>query len=225
MEFVGLGILTDLINDMICDPVIGFLMVAIYGPFCMAVLAAGAFEWRVVPIGKGQSASFFPGELLLIVSLAGMLWGTHLVPNDFLLWWQEYGALIAFAVSAFILWLMRTIYDAPRYDATPGATSHSASKWAHDIFGYFWYPFVIIITVVPTVVNVFVNPSLATIGAVAVAIAPFVAWAVLDVLFDLPSVDCDLAQMHPDDSNCWYRKAINKLRDKALQDLRGGNKK
>ena len=115
MDFGGLGVLTDLLNWMVANPWLGTSLLIVTRPFFMVCATGWLFESRVVPLWHGQSLSFFPGELILCVTM---------------------GAIVAVIFSSVLLWVMRKIYDAPVYNMTPGATANSATKLAHDICGY-----------------------------------------------------------------------------------------
>lgn len=77
---------------------------------------------------------------------------------------------------------MRKVYDAPAYSGTPGATANSATKWAHDFFGYWWYLLFLITMGMPLVVAAFTASDktyavMATVFGLSIA-----AWGLMDVL-------------------------------------------
>lgn len=219
MDFSGLGVVTDLLNWMIANPWLGTSLLIITGPSVMVCATGWLFESRVVPLWRGQSLSFFPGELILCITMGAILFGMGEVTlsslgsepvADFLNWWQSNGALIAIVFSAVLLWLMRKIYDAPVYNMTPGATADSATKLAHDICGYLWYPFVICTLGVPVVVYAFATSDLICVIASVITVISFGCWFGLDAMFDVKRKGWDLCAMHPDDTNTWYRRLLVK---------------
>lgn len=230
MDFSGLGVVTDLLNWMVASPWLGTSLLVVTGPFVMVCATGWLFESRVVPLWRGQSLSFFPGELILCITMGAILFGMSEVAlsslgsgpvADFLNWWQSNGALVAIVFSAALLWLMRKIYDAPVYNMTPGATAGSATKLAHDICGYLWYPFVICTLSVPVVVYAFATGDLICVIASAITVVSFGCWFGLDALFDVKRKGWDLCAMHPDDTNTWYRRLLNKWQ-LSCNALRGG---
>lgn len=230
MDFSGLGVVTDLLNWMVANPWLGTSLLVVTGPFVMVCATGWLFESRVVPLWRGQSLSFFPGELILCITMGAILFGMGEVVlsslgsgpvADFLNWWQSNGALVAIVFSAVLLWLMRKIYDAPVYNMTPGATADSATKLAHDICGYLWYPFVICTLGVPVVVYAFATGDLICVIASIITVVSFGCWFGLDALFDIKRKGWDLCAMHPDDTNTWYRRLLNKWQ-LSCNALRGG---
>ena len=79
MTFTGLGIVTDLLNWMINNPIWGVIILSITGPFCMVYLTGWIFEQRTVPLVKGQSLSFFPGEAILILAMALIVYNIGII--------------------------------------------------------------------------------------------------------------------------------------------------
>lgn len=116
---------------------------------------------------------------------------------------------------------MRKIYDAPVYSMTPGATANSATKLAHDICGYLWYPFVICTMGAPVVVYAIATGNLPCVIASVIAVVSLGCWFGLDALFDAKRKGWDLCAMHPDDTNTWYRQLLNKWQLRC-NELRGG---
>ena len=126
----GLGVLTDLLNWMIANPIPGtavlaltgpFIMTYLTGPFIMTYLTGWLFEGRTVHLIRGQSLSFFPGEAILILTVGAILYGAGMLPSiddgwqrSFMDWWSQYGAILALVLAAILYWLMRQVYDAPR---------------------------------------------------------------------------------------------------------------
>lgn len=230
IDLSGLGVVTDLLNWMVANPWLGTSLLVVTGPFVMVCATGWLFESRVVPLWRGQSLSFFPGELIMCITMGAILFGMGEVAlsslgsgpvADFLNWWQSNGALVAIVFSAALLWLMRKIYDAPVYNMTPGATAGSATKLAHDICGYLWYPFVICTLSVPVVVYAFATGDLICVIASVITVVSFDCWFGLDALFDVKRKGWDLCAMHPDDTNTWYRRLLNKWQ-LSCNALRGG---
>lgn len=117
----GLGVLTDLLNWMIANPIPGTAVLALTGPFIMTYLTGWLFEGRTVHLIRGQSLSFFPGEAILILTVGAILYGAGMLPSiddgwqrSFMDWWSQYGAILALVLAAILYWLMRQVYDAPR---------------------------------------------------------------------------------------------------------------
>ena len=219
MDFSGLGVVTDLLNWMVANPWLGTTLLVVTGPFVMVCATGWLFESRVVPLWRGQSLSFFPGELILCVTMGAIVFGMGEVKlsslgnsaaADFLSWWRANGAIVAVIFSSVLLWVMRKIYDAPVYNITPGATANSATKLAHDICGYLWYPFVICTLGVPVVVHAFATGDLICVIASVITVISFGCWFGLDALFDAKRKGWDLCAMHPDDTNTWYRRLLVK---------------
>ena len=75
MDFSGLGVLTDLLNWMVTNPWLGTSVLIATGPFVMVCATGWLFESRVVPLWHGQSLSFFPGELILCVTMGAIVFG------------------------------------------------------------------------------------------------------------------------------------------------------
>ena len=162
MIFHGLGFLTDLINWVIASPTKGIALLAIANPLTMTIVAGLVFEGRMVRLWHGQSRSFFPGDLFLWLAastaiVASSRIGVADLPEAFTSFWSKNGAIIAFVFASVLLWLMRKVYDAPAYARTPGATADSVTKWAHDIFGYWWYSLFLITTGLPMLVAAFTS--------------------------------------------------------------------
>lgn len=216
MTFTGLGIVTDLLNWMINNPIWGVIILSITGPFCMVYLTGWIFEQRTVPLVKGQSLSFFPGEAILILTMALIVCNIGIIqPHGWLVWWQNHAPVMALVVSSLLLWVMRKIYDAPTYNVTPGATGNSATKLVHDICGYLWYPFITINMGVPVVVDGFMSGDPLRILVAVVVVLSFGVWLSLDAIFDSRQVGHDPVAMHPDDSHTWYRRRLNYLQDRC----------
>lgn len=216
MTFTGLGIVTDLLNWMINNPIWGVIILSITGPFCMVYLTGWIFEQRTVPLVKGQSLSFFPGEAILILAMALIVYNIGIIqPHGWLIWWQGHAPVMALVVSSLLLWVMRKIYDAPTYNVTSGATGNSATKLAHDICGYLWCPFITINMGVPVVVDGFMSGDPVRILVAAAVILSFGAWLSLDAVFDSRQVGHDPVAMHPDDSHTWYRRRLSYLQDRC----------
>lgn len=185
---------------MVANPWLGTSVLIATGPFVMVCATGWLFESRVVPLWHGQSLSFFPGELILCVTM---------------------GAIVAVIFSSVLLWVMRKIYDAPVYSMTPGATANSATKLAHDICGYLWYPFVICTMGVPVVVYAIATGNLPCVIASVITVVSLGCWFGLDALFDAKRKGWGLCAMHPDDTNTWYRQLLNKWQLRC-NELRGG---
>ncbi len=226
MDLSGLGVVTDLLNWMVANPWLGTSLLIVAGPFFMVCATGWLFESRIVSLWRGQSLSFFPGEVILCVTMGAILFGAGRVEldvledglvTDFLRWWQGNGALVAMTLSAVLLWVMRKIYDAPAYNMTPGATANSVTKLAHDICGYLWYPFVIIALGVPVVTYACATGDLTCIIVSVIIVVSFGCWFGLDALFDAKYRGCDLRVMHPDDTNTWYRQLLSKWQRRCYE--------
>lgn len=216
MTFTGLGVVTDLLNWMINSPIWGVIILSITGPFCMVYLTGWIFEQRTVPLVKGQSLSFFPGEAVLILAMALIVYNIGTIqPHGWLIWWQSHAPVMALVVSAVLLWIMRKIYDAPTYNVTPGSTGNSATKLVHDVCGYLWYPFITITMGVPVVVDGFASGALLRILVAVAVVLSFGIWLSLDAVFDSRQVGHDPVAMHPDDSHTWYRRRLSYLQDRC----------
>lgn len=132
------------------------------------------------------------------------------LPSAFVAFWNRNGAIIAFVLASVLLWLMRKVYDAPAYSRVPGATADSATKWAHDLFGYWWYTLFFITLGVPLVVAAFTSGVKSIVVMAIVFGLSIAAWGSMDALWDRKYVDYTPATTHPDDSHCWYRKLLVK---------------
>lgn len=71
----------------------------------------------MVKIWHGQSRSFFPGDLFLaIAAIMAVVANSRMVASDlpeaFMDFWENKGAIIAFFIALIVLWLMRKVYDA-----------------------------------------------------------------------------------------------------------------
>ena len=218
MNFAGLGVVSDLLTWMIDNPTFGASLLIATGPFVMTCLAAWFFEGRVVSLFHGQSWSFFPGEVILCLTMIALVYGAgRIAPSsdEFLVWWSSNGAILSLAMAFVLLWLMRKIYDAPIYNVTPGATANSASKMAHDICGYLWYPFVIVSLFVPLVYYTMISGDPICVVVVAIVVVTFGCWLGLDAAFDVSRKGWDLRIMHPDDANTWYRRLLVRAQDEC----------
>lgn len=218
MDFAGLGAISDLLTWMIDNPTFGASLLVATGPFVMTCLTAWFFEARVVSLFHGQSRSFFPGEVILCLTMIALVYGAgRIAPSsdEFLVWWSSNGAILSLAMASVLLWLMRKIYDAPIYNVTPGATANSASKIAHDICGYLWYPFVIVSLFVPLVYYTMISGDPICVVIVAIVVVTFGCWLGLDAVFDASRKGWDLRIMHPDDANTWYRRLLVRAQDEC----------
>ena len=95
-------------------------------------------ESRIIPIGRGQSVTFFPGDLSLGVVATAFI---GIAANVQLPWdWPkgELWLIICLAIAAIIVTLMRLRFDAPNY---PPRAAKSPTKWVHDLIGYGFFPF------------------------------------------------------------------------------------
>ena len=225
MTFLGLGFLTDLMNWVVTNPEKGVVVMLITNPLTMTIVAGLVFEGRMVKIWHGQSRSFFPGDLFLaIAAIMAVAANSRMVATDlpeaFTNFWGKNGAIIAFVLASVLLWLMRKVYDAPAYSRVPGATADSATKWAHDLFGYWWYTIFLITLGMPLVVAAF-TASDKTYAVIAIVFGlSIAAWGSMDALWDRKYVDYTPATTHPDDSHCWYRKLLIKWQNASYDSRR-----
>lgn len=221
----GLGFLTDFIRWIVCNPAKGVAIMIVTNPMTMTIVAGLVFEGRMVKIWHGQSRSFFPGDLFLAVAaIMAVVANSRMVASDlpeaFMDFWENKGAIIAFFIALIVLWLMRKVYDAPAYSRTPGATANSATKWAHDFFGYWWYLLFLITMGMPLVVAAF-TASDKTYAVMAIVFGlSIAAWGSMDALWDRKYVDYTPATTHPDDSHCWYRKLLTKWQNASYDSRR-----
>lgn len=145
----GLGFVTDFMNWIVSSSWKGVVVMLITNPLTMTIIAGLVFEGRMVKLWHGQSRSFFPGDLFLALAaimavVANSRMAASDLPEAFMDFWENKGAIIAFFIALIVLWLIRKVYDAPAYSRTTGATANSATKWAHD---FFW------LLVVPVISN------------------------------------------------------------------------
>ena len=139
-------------------------------------------ESRIIPIGRGQSIMFFPGDFALGVGATAFI---GLAANTTLPWegvksWQYLLACLLLAVL--IVVAMRLQFDAPNY---PPRAANSPTKWAHDLIGYGFFPFVGLWLGLPQVVYVVTDPSSLTTNwkcwlAIFLAVCLFIICIVLD---------------------------------------------
>lgn len=211
----GLGFVTDFMNWIVSSSWKGVVVMLITNPLTMTIIAGLVFEGRMVKLWHGQSRSFFPGDLFLAIAAIVVVVANNRItasdlPDTFVTFWCANGAIIAFFIALIVLWLMRKVYDAPAYSRTLGATANSATKWAHDFFGYWWYTLVLITMGMPLVVAAF-TASDKTYAVMAIVFGlSIAAWGSMDALWDRKYVDYTPATTHPDDSHCWYRKLLIK---------------
>ena len=107
MNFARLGVVSDLLTWMIDDPTFGASLLIATGPFVMTCLTAWFFEARVVSLFHGQSLSFFPGEIILCLTMIALVYGAgRIVPSsdEFLVWWSSNGAILSLAMAFVLLW-------------------------------------------------------------------------------------------------------------------------
>ena len=225
MTFLGLGFLTDLMNWVVTNPEKGVAVMLIANPLTMTIVAGLVFEGRMVKIWHGQSRSFFPGDLFLaIAAIMAVVANSRMVATDlpkaFTNFWGKNGAIIAFVLASVLLWMMRKVYDAPAYSRVLGATADSVTKWAHDLFGYWWYTIFLITLGMPLVVAAF-TASDKTYAVMAIVFGlSIAAWGSMDALWDRKYVDYTPATTHPDDSHCWYRKLLIKWQSASYDSRR-----
>ena len=211
----GLGFVTDFMNWIVSSSWKGVVVMLITNPLTMTIIAGLVFEGRMVKLWHGQSKSFFPGDLFLALAATMVVAANNRIvesdlPSAFVAFWNRNGAIIAFVLASVLLWLMRKVYDAPAYSRTPGATADSATKWAHDLFGYWWYTLFFITLGVPLVVAAFTSGVKSIVVMAIVFGLSIAAWGSMDALWDRKYVDYTPATTHPDDSHCWYRKLLVK---------------
>lgn len=221
----GLGFVTDFMNWIVSSSWKGVVVMLITNPLTMTIIAGLVFEGRMVKLWHGQSRSFFPGDLFLALAaimavVANSRMAASDLPEAFMDFWENKGAIIAFFIALIVLWLMRKVYDAPAYSRTTGATANSATKWAHDFFGYWWYLLFLITMGMPLVVAAF-TASDKTYAVMAIVFGlSIAAWGSMDALWDHGYVDYTPATTHPDDSHCWYRKLLIKWQNASYDSRR-----
>lgn len=221
--FAGLGVFTDIINAMIAMPWLAFVIITLANPFVATYLAGWIFEGRTVALWKGQSKSFFPGEVpFLLIGMYIIFYEVRMVSSHIWEWWLAYGSVISLIVASALLFVMRKIYDAPGYNI-PGATGNSATKLAHDICGYFVTTFMLVLVGIPTVFAAMFHGQGRDRVAAIIAIVMVAMWFAVDSIFDRRGIGHNPVVMHPDDSNCWYRRLQYKLQRVSTEKIRQQN--
>ena len=143
-----IGVFFDVIYSLppLTVMVIGLILTPI-----MMFLIGIIFEKRILPIGKGQSWAFWPGDLALGPILALIVSQISLLPHRG--WWRGWlwlTLVIIGAVAAIVF--MRVIGDAPAYRGSEGATANSPTKWYHDIVLYGIFGTLIVVPGIPVLI-------------------------------------------------------------------------
>lgn len=218
--FTGLGVFTDLVNVMIVTPWLAFVVITLCNPFVATYFAGWIFERRTVALWRGQSKSFFPGEApLLLLGTYIVFYEAHVIPSHGWSWWLSYGSVVSLILASILLFVMRKIYDAPGYNI-PGATANSATKLAHDIGGYFVTTFMLLLVGIPTLYFALVIGQTLDRILIIIAVVMIASWFVVDSIFDRRGIGHNPVAMHPDDSNCWYRRLQRKLQNVSAEKIR-----
>lgn len=162
------------------------------------------FESRVVPIGKGQSKMFFPGDLAIGIILVGIIsmydkTGTYIPMVDSPYWW-----IVVVVVMAVVAIRARK-GDAISY---PPRAARSPTKITHDVMGYFLSPVLMIGLGIPQLgmleeEGVFAATRLGWL-AVAMGVVLYLFCTALDLITFYDSND--IASRHPEDWVPIWRK-------------------
>lgn len=127
-----LGYAYDVFYDL--PPVAVAAIGLILTPVTMFIIGILA-EKRILPIGKGQSRAFIPGDFCLGPIMGLAVAQIPLLPKSG--FWQSWFWPVAVVVVAIVaIVFQRLVGDAPNYKVSEGATANSPTKWYHDIVLY-----------------------------------------------------------------------------------------
>lgn len=162
-------------------PYLMLLIVWVFWPG-LFFLVGWVGESRVIPLGRGQSRMFFPGDLMLgvcLVDLIGMNANCPVIWEWPKAWWWP---LICAAFALLVLYLVRTRFDAVYY---PLRAANSPTKWTHDLVGWCFFPFILAYLGVPQLLALLLNPlSIVFTGAYWVIIALAIVFDVGCIVYD-----------------------------------------
>lgn len=161
-------------------------------------LAAWIGESRRLPLGKGQSKMFFPGDLLLGVGIVLLTKIDAVV----LMTWSErtqsaFGMVVSFATFLFAVRervLERDAYD-PRSIKSP-------TKFVHDLMGFFLAPWILLMQGLPALWNLFtVQGALAQTWQYWLGFLAATAGFILCMYYDAkhPATEEEIYLRHPYD--------------------------
>ena len=134
--------LSELISANWLKSLIAWLIVWPGGFFVIGIV----FESRLIPLWKGQSKAFFPGDLALIVALVTIIGLDVKVPR-----WAEtplWGYFTMITVLMIAIIIRRN--DISNYPARAG---RSPTKIVHDIVGYFYIPWLMSMIGIPKLIE------------------------------------------------------------------------
>ena len=163
------------------------------------------FESRLIPIGRGQSWAFFPGDFSLGVMTTALLLMYANTGTDILLvgsayWWIP--VIVVLGVIA-IFWHRNDVsFYSPRAGRSP-------TKVLHNLVGYFCFPVILVGLGVPQVVHIFTGGGISSktlyCWVVFVAALAFYLVCVLHDVISPPSAK-DINRRHPDDWRPIWKK-------------------
>lgn len=149
-----------------------------------------------VPVWRGQSKAFLPGDFGLGLAVTTTLWMPHQTPDWSRSWWWT---LVSFAAGATVYYVGRRVAYKPE-DYTPQAWRSPSKRW-HDLVMFFGFTTVSFMFVVPKLIISFGDPTNQT----WVAVTGIVFWMVLGV-WDLVSKETPNPRQHPTHYRPIWRK-------------------
>lgn len=167
-------------------------------------LVGAIFESRLIPIGRGQSWAFIPGDFSLGVMATALLVMYTDTGKDIPLvgsacWWIP--VIVVLGVIA-VFWHRNDVsYYPPRAGRSP-------TKILHNFVGYFLFPVILVGLGVPQIVEAFVSGmslSILRCWLIFVAALAFYLVCVLHDTFSAPTAK-DIYRRHPDDWRPIWKK-------------------